>query len=409
MAWKHRMVVALALSAVASVVVGAEPIGITEGNVDPNTGNLLWSFENGKSYVLANDITGGLVIKDVNDVTIDLSWFKVQGDGSKGKFNLDCGAIDGESECAANGCPVFHQCTGGSSNISCDGTSQYYCNPTDSPGCTWNSSTSQCEGSITCKDIADYECSIDGCSTGDYWGCYGIISVYRGLAVSNSHNIRITGGRIQGFAVGINVTSSDAVKISGVTSIGVTQGISVASTSGNITLDDCIIGTTGGTTSATFIASAGGVIMIEGCIFTGGKVSSNSAAVKFVDCVFQPAIGSTYTEVAKGQETVKTTGLPDGFVMADFVAYLNKGGAMMFGTNWCSYCKKQRELFGDSFSGIVEYDCTLTGDVVTDQQKKDTMAQLGVNSFPTWLMPDGKLYPGFKTIPELANLSGYIK
>jgi glutaredoxin len=79
----------------------------------------------------------------------------------------------------------------------------------------------------------------------------------------------------------------------------------------------------------------------------------------------------------------------------------------MFGTDWCSYCKKQKADFGDSFSGVNFYDCTMiAGDDSGNAAKKAEMSKFGVTSFPTWVI-DGKSYPGYKSLSDLARISGY--
>lgn len=81
----------------------------------------------------------------------------------------------------------------------------------------------------------------------------------------------------------------------------------------------------------------------------------------------------------------------------EFAKYLTKEGAKMYGTSWCSYCKKQKELFGDSFEYINYVDC---------EKESKLCLDTGVKGFPTWSI-NGKNYPGLKSLEELAKLTGY--
>jgi glutaredoxin len=89
-----------------------------------------------------------------------------------------------------------------------------------------------------------------------------------------------------------------------------------------------------------------------------------------------------------------------GFFVSDnqnsFAKCLSEKGAVMYGTDWCGYCKKQKELFGSSFSDIVFIDC--------DYNKADC-DYAGVTGYPTWRI-NGVNYPGLQSLEKLANLTG---
>ncbi len=75
---------------------------------------------------------------------------------------------------------------------------------------------------------------------------------------------------------------------------------------------------------------------------------------------------------------------------------LTDNDVKMYGTEWCSYCKKQKELFGDSFELIDYIDCD-----------KDPSAckAAGITGYPTWVI-DGDNYAGVQPLERLARLSG---
>jgi len=425
----NLVVVVLALVVLAGNVlaVGAEPTPVTvngkavylvtEGNVGPN-GNVAWQFKSGASYVLANDIRGSIFIKDGTAVSLDLSGKKVQGEWEKGGY-FDCSVISDEEECALVGCPTFYSCTGGSSTISCEGTSEFYCNTQPEyplPGCTWNPGTQQCEGAgVDCDYWEDYSCEEIGCSSGEYAFCFGIIYADFSITILNSKKITVSNGRVQGFGVGVRLVNSD-VTMSRVTSIGAESGIVV--NGGEVELDDCVFGATKGVSSAVFSSvGAGQGAFVKDSVFVGGKVATNSKDNWFLDCQCEFADGAAYTEYRNGVEvnasgsntraTTTTTTLPADFDTAKFVAYLKASGAKMYGTTWCSYCRKQREEFGTNWDAALEFDCTMVeGDDAGNAAKNAEMTRLGITGFPTWVI-GGVGFPGYKPLAQLVALSGY--
>jgi glutaredoxin len=79
-----------------------------------------------------------------------------------------------------------------------------------------------------------------------------------------------------------------------------------------------------------------------------------------------------------------------------FASCLTEKGATMYGTQWCGYCKNQKNTFGDAFSQINYIDC--------DLHKKECR-DAGVKGYPTWSI-NGELHSGSKTIRELGALTG---
>lgn len=76
---------------------------------------------------------------------------------------------------------------------------------------------------------------------------------------------------------------------------------------------------------------------------------------------------------------------------------LTDKGVSLGGAEWCGHCSDQKELFGNSFKYIDYHDC---------EDEVQWCQDSGIKGFPTWVFPDGKLYPGAKSLEELAKLSG---
>lgn len=72
--------------------------------------------------------------------------------------------------------------------------------------------------------------------------------------------------------------------------------------------------------------------------------------------------------------------------------------ATMYGTNRCSHCQKQKELFGyEAFTKINFVDC---------DKNKNTCGLAGVQGYPTWVFADGSKLEGTQTLDALAAQAG---
>lgn len=82
---------------------------------------------------------------------------------------------------------------------------------------------------------------------------------------------------------------------------------------------------------------------------------------------------------------------------ADEVATcLSEKWAKMYGTEWCGYCKKQKEAFGSAFSSVAYIDC---------DENPSACAWAGVEWFPTRVI-NGQNYPWKRELWELKSLAG---
>lgn len=82
----------------------------------------------------------------------------------------------------------------------------------------------------------------------------------------------------------------------------------------------------------------------------------------------------------------------------EFAQCLTEKEVKMYGTEWCSHCKNQKELFGSSFDFVDYIDCDL---------RSDECQAAGIKGYPTWKI-NGESYPGEQTIEKLASLTGCI-
>ena len=68
----------------------------------------------------------------------------------------------------------------------------------------------------------------------------------------------------------------------------------------------------------------------------------------------------------------------------------------MAGTNCCSICQKQKDLFGKSFEYINYKNC---------DTNKEWCSANGVNRYPTWIFPDGNKRQGTQELYSLQQAS----
>lgn len=79
-----------------------------------------------------------------------------------------------------------------------------------------------------------------------------------------------------------------------------------------------------------------------------------------------------------------------------FAECITAGGWTMYGTDWCSYCQRQKQMFGKSFRNIHYVNCDLS----------DVCNEAGVQAYPTWGRDGALEEAGVKELDELAAMTG---
>ena len=80
----------------------------------------------------------------------------------------------------------------------------------------------------------------------------------------------------------------------------------------------------------------------------------------------------------------------------EFAKCITEAGATKYGTNWCTYCKQQKDLFGKSFKYVNYINC---------DYNKDECISNGVSGYPTWKINEEN-YPGVQSLERLSQLTG---
>ena len=71
----------------------------------------------------------------------------------------------------------------------------------------------------------------------------------------------------------------------------------------------------------------------------------------------------------------------------------------MYGADWCPHCQSEKKSFGSSFRFISYVECP---------ENPNQCLAAGVNSYPTWIFPDGKKLEGEQGIRRLSQESGCL-
>jgi uncharacterized membrane protein len=83
--------------------------------------------------------------------------------------------------------------------------------------------------------------------------------------------------------------------------------------------------------------------------------------------------------------------------------HLTQSGAKEYIAWWCPHCHEQKLLFGkEAYKEITHVECAEGG----IDPRPDLCKTAKIESFPTWEIK-GKLYPGVKSLNELADLTSY--
>lgn len=85
---------------------------------------------------------------------------------------------------------------------------------------------------------------------------------------------------------------------------------------------------------------------------------------------------------------------------AEFAQCLGDEGVIMYGADWCAACGEQKRIFRGHFDKIEYVECSLPGGQQTPQ-----CIDAGIQSYPTWVFPDGERSVGVLSLRQLSQYS----
>ncbi len=85
-----------------------------------------------------------------------------------------------------------------------------------------------------------------------------------------------------------------------------------------------------------------------------------------------------------------------------FAQCLKDKGVIFYGAFWCPHCQATKRMFGSSQRLLPYTECSTPN----GQDQLQVCKDAGVQSYPTWVFPDGTRLNGERTMAELSSASG---
>lgn len=130
---------------------------------------------------------------------------------------------------------------------------------------------------------------------------------------------------------------------------------------------------------------------------------SKDGKLLFLQGIDMESVASN-TQATDTQATEKKTEEEEKFSeeqLETLAKCLSEKRAKFYGSSYCGWCKKEKEMFGKAAQYLPYIECV-------DEKTKQMTSQCqeaDISGFPTWEF-NGEKSSGFKTIKELAELSG---
>lgn len=86
----------------------------------------------------------------------------------------------------------------------------------------------------------------------------------------------------------------------------------------------------------------------------------------------------------------------------EFAQCLEKEGATFYGAFWCPHCQNQKAMFGRSQEHLPYFECS-TPD---GQGQIEECTEIGIRSYPTWILADDSRLTGEVSLRTLAEKTG---
>ncbi len=85
-----------------------------------------------------------------------------------------------------------------------------------------------------------------------------------------------------------------------------------------------------------------------------------------------------------------------------FTQCLKDSGAIFYGAFWCPHCREQKQMFGSAMDKLPYVECS-----TPDGNRQTPICQtMKIESYPTWVFPNGATSTGTLSLEALAEKSG---
>lgn len=104
------------------------------------------------------------------------------------------------------------------------------------------------------------------------------------------------------------------------------------------------------------------------------------------------------------QASEKTARGPEDRYLRGLAERVADSGALFYGASWCPHCQEQKALFGASQDRLPYVECSPGG---PRGAVASACLAADVQSYPTWVFPDGSRLTAVMSVRELADRLGY--
>ncbi len=85
-----------------------------------------------------------------------------------------------------------------------------------------------------------------------------------------------------------------------------------------------------------------------------------------------------------------------------FAACIKEKGIVFYGAFWCPHCQRTKAMFGSAAKSLPYVECSTADGKAQTQICIDKKIQ----SYPTWMKPDGTSITGEHSLKEIAEFTG---
>lgn len=85
--------------------------------------------------------------------------------------------------------------------------------------------------------------------------------------------------------------------------------------------------------------------------------------------------------------------------LESFAQCIKDSGTVFYGAFWCPHCQRTKAMFGTAAKLLPYVECSTPDGKGQTEVCKDK----GINNYPTWVFPDGKILTGERTLQELSD------
>lgn len=119
---------------------------------------------------------------------------------------------------------------------------------------------------------------------------------------------------------------------------------------------------------------------------------------------FTDATGTSTTSNDRGTSNLEAEGEP-AIDLVELAKWLDQQGFEMYGADWCAACTQQKDLLEDGGDYLPYTNIALDN---ASRSQDPQFASLNIDSYPTWILPNGDRLIGVQSVQTLITESGFV-